>query len=60
MKKILDLKGVQELSKKQQQRISGSATAITCCSRSKCRISFPGGSICEPGDCSTGICRLLY
>ncbi|WP_271768146.1 hypothetical protein [Aquimarina algiphila] len=50
MKKILNLTGVQKLSKEQQGQIKG-AIGIGCCGSNKCRVSFPGGSFCEPGRC---------
>ncbi|AXT59146.1 hypothetical protein D1816_01865 [Aquimarina sp. AD10] len=51
MKKILALKGVEVLSKKQKQQIKG-AIGIGCCPSGRgCLISFPGGSFCEPGRC---------
>ncbi len=55
MKKILELTGVQKLSKEQQQQIKGAMGNVTCCGNRKCRISFPGGSFCEPGYCQGGI-----
>ncbi len=55
MKKILSLKGVQELSKEQQRQIKGAMTSITCCGRNRCRISYAGGSFCEPGRCLGGV-----
>ncbi|MDH7444037.1 hypothetical protein [Aquimarina sp. 2201CG14-23] len=51
MKKILELKGVQELSKEEQRSVKGAWGNVSCCGRNKCRISFPGGSFCEPGRC---------
>ncbi len=53
MKKILELKGVQELSKGAQRSIKGAMTSITCCPTGRgCQISYPGGSFCEPGRCN--------
>ncbi|MDH7444036.1 hypothetical protein [Aquimarina sp. 2201CG14-23] len=52
MKKILDLTGVKTLSKGEQRSIKGAMTSITCCGSNRCRISFPGGSFCEPGRCN--------
>ncbi|AXT53683.1 hypothetical protein D1818_23705 [Aquimarina sp. BL5] len=67
MKKILELKGVQELSKGQQRSIKGANTYISCCnpnpingSGNRCRISFPGGSFCEPGRCTGWGGCILY
>lgn len=51
MKKILNVTGVQKLSKIEQGSIKGAGTSISCCGSNKCRISFPGGSFCEPGRC---------
>ncbi|WP_103067978.1 hypothetical protein [Aquimarina sediminis] len=61
MKKILELTGVQALSKGQQQNIKGAQSrAITCCGSGKCRISWGGGSFCEAGHClPSGYC-ILY
>ena len=62
MKKLLDVTGVKTLSKKEQQTIKGMMTYISCCGGNKCRISYPGGSFCEPGYCDPyawGTC-LLY
>ncbi len=61
MNKILNLEGIKKLSKKEQRHVIGSArTTISCCGRSKCRISYPGGSFCEPGRCDDfGRC-ILY
>ncbi|WP_160114084.1 MULTISPECIES: hypothetical protein [Aquimarina] len=55
MKKILNLTGVQKLSKEQQGQIKGAAFA-GCCSPNRCRVSFPGGSFCEPGRCTSFGC----
>ncbi len=60
MKKILNLTGVQKLSREQQRNVKGSwGPTVRCCnpnprngSGNKCRISFPGGSFCEPGRCT--------
>ncbi|WP_405206004.1 hypothetical protein [Aquimarina sp. LLG6339-5] len=67
MKKILELTGVQELSKGQQRSIKGANTYISCCNPSpingsgnRCRISFPGGSFCEPGRCTSFGGCILY
>lgn len=52
MKKILDLEGVQKLSRAEQGSIKGAGTSISCCPTGRgCQISFPGGSFCEPGYC---------
>ena len=51
MKKILELTGVQTLSKAQQRQIKG-AMFSGCCSPNRCRVSWAGGSFCEPGRCS--------
>ncbi len=51
MKKILELTGVQKLSKEQQEQIKGAMGRVTCCGSNKCRISFPGGSFCDYGYC---------
>ncbi len=52
MKKILELKGIQELTKGQQRSIKGAWGNVSCCSSGRgCQISFPGGSFCEPGYC---------
>ncbi|WP_438711834.1 hypothetical protein ACSTS3_04605 [Aquimarina muelleri] len=63
MKKILELTGVQTLSKSQQQNIKGAQSRfITCCgfNRNKCRVSWSGSNSCEPGYClPTGYC-ILY
>ncbi len=50
MKKILELNGVQKLSRKEQVKINGAGFG-GCCSPNQCRVSFPGGSFCEPGRC---------
>ncbi|MGY3795654.1 hypothetical protein [uncultured Aquimarina sp.] len=66
MKKILELSGIQELSKAQQRSIKGAMTSITCCNPNprgggnKCRISYPGGSFCEPGRCTNWGGCILY
>ncbi|MDY8135359.1 hypothetical protein [Aquimarina sp. 2201CG5-10] len=52
MKKILNLTGVQKLSKDEQQQIKGAAFRATCCPSGRgCLISFGGQSFCEPGFC---------
>ncbi len=51
MKKILELTGVQKLSREQQVQIKG-ARFSGCCSGNMCRVSWGGGSFCEPGRCS--------
>ncbi len=51
MKNILKLNGVKELSKETQSQLRGAGSFISCCGGNKCRISFPGGSFCEPGRC---------
>ncbi len=51
MKKILELQGVQKLSRQQQQQIKG-ARFNGCCSSNMCRLAWGGGSFCEPGRCS--------
>ncbi|WP_299261680.1 hypothetical protein [uncultured Aquimarina sp.] len=52
MKKILELKGVQELSKGEQRSIKGAWGLVGCCPSGRgCLISIPGGSFCEPGYC---------
>lgn len=52
MKNILKLTGVQKLTRQEQGSIKGAATSISCCNTGRgCRISFPGGSFCEPGYC---------
>ncbi|MCK8524123.1 hypothetical protein M0D21_21275 [Aquimarina sp. D1M17] len=55
MKKILELKGVQKLSRKQQLKIKG-AVFSGCCSANQCRVVWAGGSFCEPGRCSFAGC----
>ncbi len=60
MKKILNLTGVQKLSREQQGAINGSRGYISCCGNNKCRISFPGGSFCEPGRCTQWGGCILY
>ncbi len=53
MKKILNLSGVQKLSKQEQRQLKGGRTSISCCPTGRgCQISFPGGSFCEPGRCN--------
>ncbi len=48
MKKILELTGVQELSKEQQQLIAGASYRGTCCPSGRgCIIA----GYCEPGRC---------
>ncbi len=47
MKKILELKGIQKLSKEDQGEIRGSRWRVTCCPRG-CLL---GGRFCEPGYC---------
>ena len=60
MKKILTIKDVKKLSRTEQKSINGAGTSITCCGNNRCRISYPGGSFCEPGRClSWGGC-ILY
>lgn len=52
MKKILNLKGIQQLSKEAQQEIKGAWGRATCCpSGGGCLISFGNQSFCEPGRC---------
>ncbi|MDY8135358.1 hypothetical protein [Aquimarina sp. 2201CG5-10] len=52
MKKILNLTGVEKLSREEQSQIKGSRAWISCCPTGRgCQISFPGGSFCEPGYC---------
>ncbi|RZS93538.1 hypothetical protein [Aquimarina brevivitae] len=54
MKKILDLKGVQTLSRGELKSIKGAWGSISCCTSGRgCQISFPGGSFCEPGYCDS-------
>lgn len=67
MKRILELEGIQKLSKEQQRSIKGAMTSITCCNPNprtgtgnKCRISYPGGSFCEPGSCQPWGGCILY
>ncbi|WP_152537330.1 hypothetical protein [Aquimarina pacifica] len=62
MKKILNLSGVRELSKRQQQQIKGSAIYISCCGTNQCRITLSSGaSFCEPGRCNRfGSSCILY
>jgi hypothetical protein len=60
MKNILNLTGVQKLSKQQQQNIKGAMSSISCCGRNKCRISYAGGSFCEPGRCGAWGQCILY
>ncbi len=55
MKKILEVTGVQKLSREQQGQIKG-ARFSGCCSANKCRVSWSGGSFCEPGRCSWSGC----
>ena len=51
MKKILELTGVQKLSKDEQRQIKG-AWGVGCCPSGRgCLISFGGQSFCEPGYC---------
>ncbi|WP_298548881.1 hypothetical protein [uncultured Aquimarina sp.] len=53
MKKILDLQGIQKLSKGEQRSIKGAWGNVSCCPSGRgCQISFPGGSFCEPGYCN--------
>lgn len=60
MKNILELTGVQKLTKQQQRNIKGAIASISCCGRNKCRISYAGGSFCEPGRCtSNGGCIIF-
>ncbi|WP_108869277.1 hypothetical protein [Aquimarina aquimarini] len=52
MKKILNLTGVQALSKQQQQNIKGAWGSASCCPSGRgCQISFGNQSFCEPGYC---------
>ncbi|MBG6132636.1 hypothetical protein IWQ47_003861 [Aquimarina sp. EL_43] len=60
MKNILELTGVQKLSKQQQRNIKGAMASISCCGRNKCRISYAGGSFCEPGRCNRWGQCILY
>ncbi|WP_159025768.1 hypothetical protein [Aquimarina sp. Aq78] len=60
MKNILELTGVQKLSKQQQRNIKGAMASISCCGRNKCRINYAGGSFCEPGRCNTWGQCILY
>ncbi|GAA4273772.1 hypothetical protein U6A24_02455 [Aquimarina gracilis] len=54
MKSILDLKGVKNLSKKEQQNIAGAA-GYGCIQRGrKCCNQNPGGEFCAIGRC-TGV-----
>ncbi len=47
LKKILNLNGAQELSKKQQHSIKGGI--ISCTTDSECQPYFCGKSVCVPG-----------
>ncbi len=49
MKKILNLTGVQKLTKEQQQNIKGSASRGICCSSG--RGCYVRRGFCEPGSC---------
>ncbi len=64
MKKILNLTGVQKLSREQQKLIKGAFRYRGCCSNNECKIGtgIPGpfGSFCEPGRCINGRCEILY
>ena len=53
MKKILELKGIQKLTKIEQKNIKGIFwNNISCCPSGRgCKISYPGGSFCEAGYC---------
>jgi len=54
MKKILNLKGIQKLSKEEQGSIKGAWQGrATCCPSGRgCLISFGNQSFCEPGRCT--------
>ncbi|WP_128755160.1 hypothetical protein [Aquimarina sediminis] len=52
MKKILNLSGIQKLSKNQQQQIKGAFNRARCCPSGRgCLISFGNQTYCEPGYC---------
>ncbi|TPN82379.1 hypothetical protein [Aquimarina algicola] len=52
MKKILELSGIQKLTREQQQNIKGAFGTVTCCPTGRgCLLSFGGESFCEPGYC---------
>ncbi len=54
MKKILNLKGIQEISKQQQQNIKGAWGRATCCPSGRgCLIRIGPRSFCEPGRCTS-------
>ncbi|WP_062061237.1 hypothetical protein [Aquimarina longa] len=58
MKKILNLEGIQKLTKDQQKKITGSFYYFSgCCSNSggkKCRIQYPFSlPYCVSGTCSS-------
>ncbi|MBW1298675.1 hypothetical protein [Aquimarina litoralis] len=66
MKKILNLEGIQKLSKSQQRSIKGAGTIISCCSNNpfgtgnRCRITYGNFSFCEPGRCTGNGGCILY
>lgn len=61
MKKILDLTGIQKLSKEQQQHIKGAWGRITCCPSGRgCLLRFGNQSFCEPGHCNRWGGCILY
>jgi len=66
MKKILELNGVQTLTKGQQRSIKGAGTIISCCSSNprgggnRCRITSGNISFCEPGRCIGNNRCILY
>ena len=53
MKKILNLKGIQQLSKEDQQEIKGSwGNRLYCDGPRRCCFRFPhGGEVCDYGYC---------
>ncbi|TSE08512.1 hypothetical protein [Aquimarina algiphila] len=61
MKKILNLTGVQKLSKEQQQEIKGAIRNYGCCNSQQCRVKLAGGAFgCEYSLCIDGFCQYLY
>ncbi len=61
MKKILELTGVQKLSREQQGQIKGAFFRASCCpSGSGCLVNWGGQPSCEPGYCDRwGRCIFL-
>ncbi len=62
MKKILEVTGVQKLTRKQQGKIKGARRNYGCCSDYQCQVGpwWSPTSTCEYSPCINGICQILY